>query len=85
MSVFIFTDTYPNEYPVEAQVHGTLDTYGSICITIPFDQILGITRMLTLSNIDWRERAASNPQAQRNLNVGQTIGFICDMKTFSIS
>ena len=60
---------------MEAQWQGDLDNYGSFCITIPSDQTLAIVNKLNASNDDWERRALLNPQAARNLNVRQTIGY----------
>lgn len=58
-----------NEHPVEAQWHGDLDAYGSFCITVPLAQTSAIIAKLEISNCEWKRRAASDSQAQRNLNV----------------
>lgn len=77
MSVFLLVQTRrsecPNEHPVEVQLKGDLDTYGSFCITIPLEQTAEILTKLNQRNRDWKRRAASDPHAPRNLDVRQTV------------
>jgi len=54
---------------VESQWHGDLDKYGSFCITVPLDQINKIAEKLAASNYEWSNRAESDPNAPRNLDV----------------
>lgn len=54
--------------PVEPEWHGGLDT-GSFCITLPLEQVSDILGELEGINNDWDERAKSDPEASRNLNV----------------
>lgn len=73
---------YLNEDPVEAQLRGDLDMYGSFCIVIPRQQITMIIDTLLRSNRDWEVRAKSDPRAPRNLNVRQTIGSPYGMRPY---
>ena len=84
VSVFLLDQTRqsecPNEHPVEVQLKGDLDTYGSFCITIPLEQTAATLTKLNQSNRDWKRRAASDPHAPRNLDVHQTVSSPYDLK-----
>ena len=60
---------YLNEDPVGAQLHDDLDAYDSFCIAIPLEQLARIIETLHESNRDWNDRAESDPQAFRGLDV----------------
>ena len=84
MSVFLLDQTRqsecPNEHPVEVQLKGDLDTYGSFCITIPLEQTAAILTKLNQSNHDWKHQAASDPHVPRNLDVRQIVSSPYDLK-----
>lgn len=64
------------KHPVEAQLHGDLNTYGSFCITVPLRQIIDIQETLVETNREWDRRAAEDPQSSRGLDVRRDIGFL---------
>ena len=69
--------------PVEAQLHGDLDTHGTFCITVPLNQILEMNSTLSRCNLEWEGRAKSNPNASRNLVVREAGGSLHGPKTHS--
>jgi len=55
--------------PVEAQLHGDLNTYSSFCTTLPLAQTAAILTELRDINDKWDVEIKSNPSALRNLDV----------------
>lgn len=66
MSKQVFTCIHD---PVEVQLRGDLNTYGSFCITLPLAQTAATFKELRDINDEWDVEIKSNPSALRNLDV----------------